>query len=113
MLKELSGMDQDEGMALANYWNSLDDTQLTALANNWQKYNDSLQNLGETLYSDEIDTALTEYKTKVKENLNGLPEDCVDVGVNCFFRSACMIMHMTRAARRSKDFHKMKIHIIS
>ena len=82
MLKELSGMDQKEGMALAEYWNSLDDTQLTALANNWQKYNDSLQNLGETLYSDEIDTALTEYKTKVKENLDGLPKDCVDVGVN-------------------------------
>ena len=82
MLKELSEMSQDEGMALAKYWNSLDDSRLKGLASNWQKYNDSVKNLSETLYSDEIDTALTEYKTKVKENLDGLPEDVKEVGVN-------------------------------
>ena len=82
MLKELSGMSQEEGMAVAEYWNSLSDEQLKALANNWQKYNDSVTKLSETLYNDEIDSALTEYKEKVKENLNGLPEDLKEVGVN-------------------------------
>lgn len=82
MLKELSGMSQEEGMAVAEYWNSLSDEELKALADNWQKYNDSVTKLSETLYSDELDSALNDYKSKIKANLNGLPEDIKEVGVN-------------------------------
>ena len=71
-----------EGMALAEYWNSISDAQLTALADNWEKYKNAVQKLSESLYSDELDSALNDLKSNVIANIGTLPIQIYPIGVN-------------------------------
>lgn len=71
LLNQLDGMSKDEGIAVAEYWNTLNDKQLKALEKNWEKYQRSANQLSERLHAEETEKAARD----MLENINAVITD--------------------------------------
>ena len=71
LLNQLDGMSKDEGIAVAEYWNTLSDKQLKALEKNWEKYQRSANQLSERLHAEETEKAARD----MLENINAVITD--------------------------------------
>lgn len=66
MLDQLTEMSQDEAAAVADYWASLSDTELSNLESNWKEVNRISEKISELLYDDESAELEKKYQDKGK-----------------------------------------------
>lgn len=61
LLQQLADMTVQEGMKVAEYYQSLTDEQLKNLVNHWNEYNETSRKLAESLYADEVASVTDSY----------------------------------------------------
>ncbi len=81
MLQELSDMSLEEGMAVAEYWDSRTDEQLKGLSQHWEAYNQKSKELSQALYQNQIDEATDNYISSVTAKLNEHSPEMQEAGV--------------------------------
>lgn len=80
LLTELASMSLEEGKAVAEYYETLTDSQLKGLENHWNKYNDTAKKLADELYAGDVKRATDSYFDEVKKRLDGENDEMKTAG---------------------------------
>lgn len=81
LLQQLSNMTVEEGMKVAEYYDSLTDQQLKNLTDHWNEYNETSRRLAESLYADEVEQVTDSYINGVVGKLNETAPELQQAGL--------------------------------
>lgn len=74
MLGQLANVSQEEGLAMANYWDKSSDKELKMLNDKWDKYNNMASKVSNSLYENQMNDTVTDMTNTLKKTVESSDE---------------------------------------